>query len=93
MCVHQSIYLITYTCNHVRTHATMYVHMQPCTCKLPEAIVDIMEDEEEEEAEAAVALAKATLWKSSNRLHVWCSTLLAAAVMTSILLSIQQKIE
>lgn len=52
--------------------------------------MDIIEDEEEEEeaeAEAAVALAKATLWKLSNKSHVWCSTLLAAAVMTSILSS------
>jgi Mg/Co/Ni transporter MgtE len=59
---------------------------------LPEVIVDIIEDEEDEEAEAAVALARATLWKSSNKSHVWCSTLLAAAVMTSILSSKYEKI-
>jgi hypothetical protein len=66
----------------------MFVH-HTLWHKLPEVIVDIMEDEEGEEEEAeeevAVALAKATLWKSSNRSHVWCRTHLAAAVITSIL--------
>ena len=67
----------------------MFVH-DALWYKLPEVKVDIMEDEEEEEeaeeeGEVAVALATATLWNSSNKSHVCCSTLLAAAEMTSIL--------
>ena len=53
--------------------------------RLPEDILDMIDEEDDEDEADAVALAIATLWKSSNKSHVWRRTLLADAAMTSIL--------